>query len=350
MPTSFWYYCNLLDETSAVVPLVQPLQNSVNICARVRGERFMTKQTLESEAYDELAVARSTYVLAAATQDAEIIDKTKIDSAAKVPDAGATDVRAKVAQVAYRKERKEKNTTAIKNIPEEPIVKIEMEATGDNRPIIGEGLAAKLESLDLAAETETETLTIAEKETATIADEETATIADKGTVTLAEAKACGTFQASNESIVEPAIEAVMKKKSSLDTTASCEISALTSSVKAIDVSNERENLMTPNSVISEVDQEQFATSDLLNKSEVVNDQDKRNIQAEIIKMAATEASTDSEVEETMVIDPVVAAEETTAPASSFSYVSEQICKNGYAVSSVAVAVTTAILATLIARR
>ncbi|RMX69502.1 hypothetical protein KXD40_002703 [Peronospora effusa] len=68
--------------------------------------------------------------------------------------------------------------------------------------------------------------------------------------------------------------------------------------------------------------------------------------------AATKGNevSESEIDETMVIDPDVVAKEAVAQTSSFCFIPEPIRNNSYAVSSVALAVATAITAALLARR
>ncbi|OWY97748.1 hypothetical protein PHMEG_00031646 [Phytophthora megakarya] len=74
---------------------------------------------------------------------------------------------------------------------------------------------------------------------------------------------------------------------------------------------------------------------------------------ESVAVAKTNKEPESEIDETMVFDPAIAAKEAAAietQASSFSFIPDQLRKNSYTVSSVAVAITTAIVTTLVTRR
>ncbi|CAI5743659.1 unnamed protein product [Peronospora destructor] len=74
---------------------------------------------------------------------------------------------------------------------------------------------------------------------------------------------------------------------------------------------------------------------------------------EAAAVAKVNEAPEFEIDETMVIDPDVAAKEAAAieaQTSSCSFIPEHIRNNSYAVSSVALAVTTAITAALLARR
>ncbi|KAG4060987.1 hypothetical protein JG687_00003968 [Phytophthora cactorum] len=372
MLVATWYYCNLLDEVSVEVPVVQAPLNAVDGGAKVPAVRPTAEVALGAEVDDELAVGRSTYVLAAAfaaTVDSKAVkvEAEPVEQEAVTEPVVAETVEIEVAEpVAVEKKpevAKEEDASPIEEEPTAPVAvdKVEEEAIDDAaadvvHEVIEEALTAEENSVTVEAEVE-ETVS----DVATVV--ETVAVVDEVLVEPVAAQAADEQEpvevetAKEEEVASAAAEvssdipdqkiAVM----TLDTIEELKLSIPEDeqSVHEDEVPTEADEKL--------VDQAATTEEEPAPAKPVTEYESETETQSEIseatVDVAKAVEEPESEIDETMVIDPVVAAKEAAAveaQTSSFSFIPEQIRKNSYAVSSVAVAVTTAIVATLVARR
>ncbi|KAG6961055.1 hypothetical protein JG688_00009292 [Phytophthora aleatoria] len=376
MSVATWYYCNLLDEVSVEVPVVQAPQNAVDGGAKAPAVRPTAEVALGAEVDDELAVGRSTYVLAAAFAatvdskavkvEAEPVEQEAVTEPV-VAETVEMTVEIEVAEpVAVEKKpevAKEEDASPIEEEPTAPVAvdKVEEEAIDDAaadvvREVIEEALTAEEDSVTVEAEVE-ETVS----EVATVV--ETVAVVDE---VLVEPVAAQAADEQEPVEVETAKE---EEVASAAAEVSSDIPDQKIAVMTLDTIEEPklsipedEQSVHEDKVPTEADEklvDQAATTEEepAPAKPVTEYESETETQSEIseatVDVAKAVEEPESEIDETMVIDPVVAAKEAAAveaQTSSFSFIPEQIRKNSYAVSSVAVAVTTAIVATLVARR
>ncbi|CEG50054.1 uncharacterized protein PHALS_07783 [Plasmopara halstedii] len=396
MSRAYWYYCNLPDEASLVVPIVQAHQNAACNYVEVFASTFTAELTLETAIDDdELAVARSAYVLVAATLDSTGVDLKKAETKTKV---NSTKTERKVAAQSSM-------DATVKLIPTETALAAEELATEEKRR---DDSACVSEESIAAGNAASVTVNIVEKKPTVVQAfaEDTATVeisaGDAATETILKVetmektpkvvefagkeeyesvmaqngvddeKLINFKQLTDEPIAEPV---VAEDVTTMKTVAALSTSSVSSDKLATrhvtdEVVLESKKVMTFENSILEGQGEPVAiveTADIQGEEQstlaktVRDDESETETQSEKSEMNVTEAvetdvvvrvvaEPDSEIGETMVINPVVAAKEDAAQTSSFGFIPEQLRKNSYAVSSVAVAVTTAIVATLMARR
>ncbi|ETO85595.1 hypothetical protein F444_00746 [Phytophthora nicotianae P1976] len=409
MSVAVWFYCNVLDEVSAVVPVVQIRQNAVDDVPKAPAVRSTSELALGAEVDDELAVGRSTYVMAAAfsaTTDSKVVKveakvkKTVVEHVAATEKVVAEVVEVDVAEpeeeVANKAEeavetvKEEVAKEEIKNenvkpveeeLVEQVIVdKVEQEALDDAaaevvNEVIEESLTVAEDAVTVEAEVE-ETISEVTSVVETVRDAvETVAVVDEVIVESVVAQTADEEEKSDE--VEAAKEESASVAAELPT--SLKLSSDIPDQKPVDTSEDvveepkplipdelnahEDKLATEDTIVKDTELVECAAQDVDQAEEsepakpVADYESETETQSEIseapVEVAKVVEEPESEIDETMVIDPVVAAKEAAAveaQASSFSFIPEQIRKHSYAASSVAVAVTTAIVATLVARR
>ncbi|KAE8990141.1 hypothetical protein PR003_g2063 [Phytophthora rubi] len=477
MSGTTWYYCNLLEETSEGVPVVQVRQNATEDIASVSVVRSEISLAEGIDVDDELAVAISTYVLSASTvttpevvesePDTPVVNAVEKQVATKpvVAEPAVEAVPEQIASESVAAETVVENELLAVELVEEQVAEpveehgeaaasgdavqtegevieevvaepVAVEAVADeavNEPSSAEKeiVAQPVADEEVAAEDATEPVVVEEavKEAVNEAAAVVETVHDAvETVAVVEEEIVETVAVVEEEIVEtvvaqaaveeekpaevepvvdePVAEPVAADEATKDEVpeAAIETPALTSEGPeekaddvALDAIDEPRKLVTRMSSIPEdeenvveagqpaeeevvaepvdvpaVEKEEevidvaestSAVEEALAAAKTVTD-DVSDTQSEVSEAPATEAvdpapvakvdkEPESEIEETMVIDAELAAKGASAAnqeTSSFSFIPEQIRKNSYAVSSMAVAVTTAIVATLVARR
>ncbi|KAE8989270.1 hypothetical protein PF004_g19115 [Phytophthora fragariae] len=466
MSGTTWYYCNLLEETSEGVPVVQVRQHATEDIASVSVVRSEISLAEGIDVDDELAVAISTYVLSASTvttpevvesePDTPVVNAVEKQVATEpvVAEPAVEAVPEQIASESVAAETVVENELLAVELVEEQVAEpveehgeaaasgdavqtegevieevvaepVAVEAVADeavNEPSSAEKeiVAEPVADEEVAAEDATEPVVVEEavkeavNEAAAVVETvhdavETVAVVEEEIVETVVAQAAVEEEkpAEVEPVVdEPVAEPVAADEATKDEVpeAAIETPALTSEGPeekaddvALDAIDEPRKLVTRMSSIPEdeenvveagqpaeeevvaepvdvpaVEKEEevidvaestSAVEEALAAAKTVTD-DVSDTQSEVSEAPATEAvdpapvakvdeEPESEIEETMVIDAELAAKEASAAnqeTSSFSFIPEQIRKNSYAVSSMAVAVTTAIVATLVARR
>ncbi|KAI9987140.1 hypothetical protein PInf_023015 [Phytophthora infestans] len=415
MSVAVWYYCNLLDEVSADVPVVQTQRNTGDdVVAKAPAVRPAAGLALGVEVDDELAVGRSTYVLAAAltiskkekdeTEDefketaAELVvatetvvaDTVKVEVAEtkEVTEKIATEVEDEVEQAAKettevaKDETKQQDASPVETEPVAPVVvdEVEAEALDDAaaevvHEVMEEALLVTEDAVTAAAEVEEDVSEVA-SEVETVHDAVETVVAIKEEITEPVA-----VQAADEEVKPVEVELATKDAASTEWLSSPTLSSEAPEQKLADKAEvvieepepsipedeqsvhedkeptEKIIAADDESTAKEVAQPSPAEEQPASAKSVTEYESETETQSEIseatVEAAKVVEEPESEIDETMVIDPVVAAKEAAAveaQTSSFSFIPEQIRKHSYAASSVAVAVTTAIVATLVARR
>ncbi|KAI9987109.1 hypothetical protein PInf_022967 [Phytophthora infestans] len=412
MSVAVWYYCNLLDEVSADVPVVQTQRNTGDdVVAKAPVVRPATGLALGVEVDDELAVGRSTYVLAAAlttskkekdeTEDevketaAELVvatetvvaDTVKVEVAEtkEVTEKIATEVEDEVEQAAKettevaKDETKQQDASPVETEPVAPVVvdEVEAEALDDAaaevvHEVMEEALLVTEDAVTAAAEVEEDVSEVA-SEVETVHDAVETVVAIKEEITEPVA-----VQAADEEVKPVEVELATKDAASTEWLSSPTLSSEAPEQKLADKAEvvieepepsipedeqsvhedkeptEKIIAADDESTAKEVAQPSPAEEQLKSVTEYESETETQSeISEAAVEAAKVVEEPESEIDETMVIDPVVAAKEAAAvevQTSSFNFIPEQIRKHSYAASSVAVAVTTAIVATLVARR
>ncbi|CAH0522371.1 unnamed protein product [Peronospora belbahrii] len=353
MSTSLWYYCNLIDHNEAldVVPVVQSRQSAVQIDTKTL--RPTVSLVLEAVVGDELAVGRSTYVLSASIAAISLEEER-----AGIEHVGTElgNVRAVEAVVAKTvthlntvKEEIQENMNEVPAMVETAhnaigeLTRVDVAATEEKKlvlrgdvaqdPVALEEVVPQAVAADIVAPTPegTDLDKIEDMMPGVIAESKTKFSIDKDLISEGKETSARVAKQSveadcvDERIDAASVEKTAQASETIDASPTVEVKAA--------------NTATDNELDPELQSE---------KAEVLAIGTVQEAPAP--KMNET---LDSEIEETMVIDPDVAAKEAAeseSQTSSFSFIPEQIRNNSYAISSVAVALATAITATLVARR
>ncbi|KAG7391990.1 hypothetical protein PHYPSEUDO_002696 [Phytophthora pseudosyringae] len=362
MSVASWYYCNLLeDEVSAEVPVVQGLQSAVRGDLKVPAVRPSTALAWGAEVDDELTVGRSTYVLSAACAatpnatekvEAEPVAVEAVEVESSVPEQEPAEpvVTEAVAEAVEVVEREN-----VEPVEEEEEVEKQEAAT----EAAAQSIAVEEETIAEAKET------VREVATAHEAVETPAVVEDEETPVDVEQVAHEPVPEPDQKLADKAedVTLVVDPEPRKLVTRMASIPEDDESVRGVDDDVPADENVTEDVVVEETEElvEAVPAEEVAATKPVSDDESETETQSEISEATATEATEaapvakvldepESEIDETMVIDPAVATKEAVAQTSPYSFIPEPIRKNGYAVSSVAVAVATAIAAALVARR
>ncbi|KAG7400899.1 hypothetical protein PHYBOEH_003810 [Phytophthora boehmeriae] len=408
MSVVLWYYSNLTggDELSEdpVAFGAQPVQNEITPRVSVANDKMVLGQTpLKVEGGDELAVAKAFYVMSTGfddsktsaakpsatvdTTDDDVVRPTEAVAASVVNEA--PKVEAVAEQVASTPDEPVAAETEVKTAsvaaenPEETEERavVETEKVPTEGAMIGDATeASEIEAVDDEVTSETAVLEETHEnnepptsealvESDAIATEVSAdaTVAD----TVEEKLGDGTTESGTEIAKRTERMPSIPEDDTLagESTAAVEEKAVT----VIEEKNE-ENAARPleeNAVSDEQKKtEEVEAAEPSNAAEesvaakVVVDESECETQSEISEAPAIDAAEpvsstkiedepESEIGEYMVIDAEVAAKDAAVSKGEvgmLGFISEQLRKNSYVVSSVAVAVATIVGATLAARR
>ncbi|KAK1929808.1 Zonadhesin [Phytophthora citrophthora] len=380
MSTALWYYCNEQNEASRAIPVVQRLQNAVQDDLKTSVVRREPQLVVGVEENDELAVGRSTYVLAAvfnaisdmtsAVVEQEEIKKDLVAATEPVKVAVKPDVVEEPVVVVKVEEEmtpivsKEETTDAVveKKIDEPVVVHEESVKTEVDEPVAV--VETVKDAVELVAVVEEDILDSVVAQ-ASVEEESAETEAEQPVsepVVLEETVEKETTK--DEALPEaPAVQSdipVVDKTEDVMLDVDPEPRKLVTRMPSIPEDTESVHDEIPeNEDVVEEEQEAPASEKPIADYESETETQSEISEAPVIEavepvaIAKIEDEPESEIEETMIIDPIVAAKEAAVvekQTSAYSFIPEQIRNNSYAVSSVAVAVTTAIVATLVARR
>ncbi|KAG1700745.1 hypothetical protein DVH05_011604 [Phytophthora capsici] len=361
MSTALWYYCNEQGEASEAIPVVQRLQNAVQDDLKMSVVRPELKLVAGVEEADELAVGRTTYVLAAvfnATPNTTsvVVEKVeikkdlvaasepvKITTKPDVAEEPVVDV--KVEEEVTQIPLEEEATDVVEEKVKEPMVVHEEAEIKETVEVV----KTVKDAVEIVAVVEEDIL---DSVVAQAATEEDTVSEPKETVTQETTKDEALLEQSDAPVVDEAEDVMIDvdPEPRKLVTRMPSIPEDTASVhdeipKNEDVVEEEQEAPAHVKPIADYESETETQSEISEAPAIEA--------VEPVAIAKSEDEPESEIEETMVIDPVIAAKEAAAvekQTSAFSFIPEQIRNNSYAVSSVAVAVTTAIVATLVARR
>ncbi|KAL3658474.1 hypothetical protein V7S43_016606 [Phytophthora oleae] len=392
MSTALWYYCSVLDEASNVVPVVQRLQNAVQDNLKAPAVRPASELTVGVEGDDELAVGRSTYVLAAAFTATPVEEVEIQKDLVIVAEPVKGELKTEVAAV---------EVVTVKSVVEKVGEEAIDEAASTQEPFEEEGkevvaeekvegsAVVQEEAVAVEAKVEETASDVAVVETVNDAVEIVAVVEEEildSVVAQAAVEEKSVEKEAEQPVSEPAVLEEPVAKDTTKDAEGAEAPAVEDDIPIVDkaedvildIDPEPRKLVTRMPSIPEDTESVHGVDDELPASEnedvveeepapeklIADDESETETQSEIseapaieavesVPIAKVEGEPESEIEETMVIDPALAAKEAAAvrkQTSAFSFIPEQIRNNSYAVSSVAVAVTTAIVATLVARR
>uniref|UniRef100_M4BEV1 Uncharacterized protein n=1 Tax=Hyaloperonospora arabidopsidis (strain Emoy2) TaxID=559515 RepID=M4BEV1_HYAAE len=290
MQPASWYYCNVIDtvETSWVVPIAQDHRRADRVATKASVARFLTFFDVPMD--DELAVPRSTFVLAAATSDSSNVE------VARDTEEGETELEWVATEVVGGGEGAVLETEVVGLIEKETIVQL----------VTVEEEEEAVSQVMTSVEIEQEVVVAVKNEEGDVAVAQTV---EKEVLTTS-GEGAETKGKMEEEVVEAVRVSVATKLPTTDDECKTAIQLESSEVSAVEV-------------------------------------------VESTRAASVIEDPNSEIEETMVIDRELAATEAAdsmARTSSLSCIPDHIRNNSYAVSSVAVAVAAAVAATLLARR
>lgn len=407
MSVASWYYCNVLDdEASAVVPVVQDRQNAVQVDTKAPAVRPAVSLALGAEVDDELAVARSTYVLSAAfaaTSEPKTVKaepgmkelkvETVAEQVAETVETVTEEVVSETAEVvaaepvSIETEALEEPVTGEEEVVEPAKVEAAVEETVSEVATVVETVHDAVEAVAVVEEEAVESVVGGEEERSVeleqVDDEPVVDdVAELSDVAAAAGEApASTCEVSEEKPLDKAEDVTLdmiaeprKLVTRMPSIPEDEDSAAGVVEESVDVDQVAEDAATDEAVELAAVQKTETVDEAVElppaaeeeevpaaAKPVMDDESETETQSEISEATALEAvesaevneEPESEIDETMVIDPHVTAQEAAAAeaqTSSYSFIPKQIRDHSYTVSSVAVALATAIAATLVARR
>ncbi|CAI5743666.1 unnamed protein product [Peronospora destructor] len=342
MSVALWYYCNLADDMKAsdVVSFVQIRRSVVQVNANT--VRPTASLALRAVVDDELAVERSTYVLTASVAAAEVeraatepmeTETVKVEAVALVVSPVEKTVAHRVTVEAEVQESLSEVDTVVE------VKDVDVIVAKEEKPASLDDVAVALEEMD-SERVASNVLAFASR--GKVLDKTEDVMLDA----IAEPEKRFTRIASIPEDKENFVGVAKESGKTAYMVDHVNAASVEKAMEVVEVVEASSTTKVIAAIIATDDESETETQSKMLETPAIE-------KIEAAAVAKVNEAPEFEIDETMVIDPDVAAKEAAAieaQTSSFSFIPEHIRNNSYAVSSVALAVTTAITAALLARR